>query len=341
MLVLGPVVDEQQDAGGRQALHEAVEQCLGLGVDPVEILEKEEQRLDQTLPEQQPSDRVQSSLSALRRVEGRPRGVLDGDVQQRQQRCQQWLQRPVQHQEFARHAFPDLSRFVALLDPAIPLEQLDDGQVRRGLPVGDRAALEHQPALGAVRPRELPGEPRFPHPGLAHHRDRLPVARRGALERLGQLLQLTVASDEAGQPTGSTGLEPGPGRHGGGQLVDRCRGFQPLHGHRPERFDLNVAFGQLQGVAGDQRGAGFRHLLHPGGEMGRLPDGGVVHVEVTADRAHDDLTGVEAHANLHGCAAAALDLVRVEVHPALHVSVRHSRRGLRGPLARSALRTTP
>jgi hypothetical protein len=40
MLVLRPVVDEEQDAGGRQALHEAVQQRLGLGVDPVEILEE-------------------------------------------------------------------------------------------------------------------------------------------------------------------------------------------------------------------------------------------------------------------------------------------------------------
>ena len=54
VLVLGPVVDEEQDAGGRQALDEAVEQRLGLGVDPVEILEEEEQRLDLALPEQQP-----------------------------------------------------------------------------------------------------------------------------------------------------------------------------------------------------------------------------------------------------------------------------------------------
>ena len=59
--------------------------------------------------------------------------------------------------------------------------------------------------------------------------------------------------------------------------------------------------------------------------MGRLPDGGVVHVEVTADGPHDHLAGVEPHANLHGCAAAALDLVRVEVHPALH-----SQRGIAG-----------
>jgi signal transduction histidine kinase len=43
--------------------------------------------------------------------------------------------------------------------------------------------------------------------------------------------------------------------------VDRSRGREPLHGDRPERSDLDVAFGQLQGVAGDQRGPGLRHLL--------------------------------------------------------------------------------
>ena len=45
--------------------------------------------------------------------------------------------------------------------------------------------------MGAVRPRELPDEPRLPDPGLAHDGDRLAVARGGALERLGELLQLS------------------------------------------------------------------------------------------------------------------------------------------------------
>ena len=52
--------------------------------------------------------------------------------------------------------------------------------------------------------------------------------------------------------------------------------------------------------------------------MGRLPDGSIVHVQVTADGAHDHLAGIEPHANLHGCATPALDLVRVEVDPPLH-----------------------
>ena len=126
MLVLGPVVDEEQDAGSGQAVHEAVEQCLGLGVDPVEILEEEKQRLDLALPEEQPFDRVQGPLPALGRVEGLPRGVVDGDIQQRQERRQERLERPVQRQELARQAFADLSRLVAFLDVAIALQQLDD-----------------------------------------------------------------------------------------------------------------------------------------------------------------------------------------------------------------------
>ncbi len=58
MLVLGPVVDEEQDARRRQALNEAVEQRLGLGVDPVEILEEHEERLDLAFSEEQSFDRL-------------------------------------------------------------------------------------------------------------------------------------------------------------------------------------------------------------------------------------------------------------------------------------------
>ena len=41
VLVLGPVVDEEQDAVRRQALHQTIQKCLGLGIDPVQILEEE------------------------------------------------------------------------------------------------------------------------------------------------------------------------------------------------------------------------------------------------------------------------------------------------------------
>ena len=96
VLVLGAVVDEQEHAGGGQALDQAVEHGLGLGIDPVQVLEDQQQRLHLTLAQQQPLDGVEGALAALRRIEacqpgcprparpgarGRPAGSAEGLVQ--------------------------------------------------------------------------------------------------------------------------------------------------------------------------------------------------------------------------------------------------------------------
>src|SRR5499427_7448693 len=52
VLVLGPVVGEEEDAGRRQAVHETIEQRLGLRVDPMQVLEDQEERLNLAFPEQ-------------------------------------------------------------------------------------------------------------------------------------------------------------------------------------------------------------------------------------------------------------------------------------------------
>ena len=44
VLVLGAIVDQQEDAGRRQALDQAVQQGLGLGIDPVQVLKDQQQR---------------------------------------------------------------------------------------------------------------------------------------------------------------------------------------------------------------------------------------------------------------------------------------------------------
>src|SRR5262245_43149013 len=42
---LRPIVDKQQNSRGAQAVHENVEQRLRLGVDPVQVLEHQDERL--------------------------------------------------------------------------------------------------------------------------------------------------------------------------------------------------------------------------------------------------------------------------------------------------------
>jgi len=147
MLVLGSVVGEEQDTGGGQTVHETVEQRLGLGVDPVEVLDDQQQGLDLALPEQQALDRLEGLPSALRRIEGLPVLVVDGDIEQCQERRQKGFQRAVERQQLARHSLANGPRVITLLDAAIGLEQLDDGQVRRRFAIRDRPTLEHEPSV--------------------------------------------------------------------------------------------------------------------------------------------------------------------------------------------------
>ena len=51
VLVLGAIGDEEQETGGGEAVDQAVEPRLGLGINPVQILEDHEQRLDLALAE--------------------------------------------------------------------------------------------------------------------------------------------------------------------------------------------------------------------------------------------------------------------------------------------------
>ena len=85
MCVLGAVVDEQKHAGGREALDQAVQEGLGLGIEPVEILEHQQQGLRLAFPEQQTLHGVERALTPLGGIEGLPRRIVKRDVQERQE----------------------------------------------------------------------------------------------------------------------------------------------------------------------------------------------------------------------------------------------------------------
>jgi hypothetical protein len=53
VLVLGTVVDQEEYPGRREALDETIKKRLSLRVDPVKILEYQEQRLSLALPKQE------------------------------------------------------------------------------------------------------------------------------------------------------------------------------------------------------------------------------------------------------------------------------------------------
>ena len=83
-MVFGPEIDQQQDAGRRQALDQAVQKGLRFTVDPVQILEDQYQRLYLAFPQQQPLAGILGSAATLGRVQSLPLLILDAYVEQRE-----------------------------------------------------------------------------------------------------------------------------------------------------------------------------------------------------------------------------------------------------------------
>jgi hypothetical protein len=116
VLVLRPVVHQQEQPRGSEGVDEGVEQRLGLAVDPVEVLEDHEQRLLARFPQQEPLDGVERVLPALRRLEAAPGRVVDGHVDQRQERRQHSLQRSIEREQPPGHLLADRAQVVPVAD---------------------------------------------------------------------------------------------------------------------------------------------------------------------------------------------------------------------------------
>ena len=147
MRVFRPVVDEEQDPRGRQALHDDVEERLRLRVDPVKVLEDQQHGLDAALPEQHALDRVERTLAPLARLEPLPLRVLHRHVEQPEKRGQRRLEGPIERQDLAGELLLHLAPRVPVMDPEVALEEIDHRQVGRGLAVRHGARLQHEPAV--------------------------------------------------------------------------------------------------------------------------------------------------------------------------------------------------
>jgi len=69
VLVLWAIVDQEQELGRRQPLDQTVQQGLGLGINPMQILKDEQQRLHLAFAQQEPLEGRERALAALERIE--------------------------------------------------------------------------------------------------------------------------------------------------------------------------------------------------------------------------------------------------------------------------------
>ena len=234
---------------------------------------------------------VQRALAALRRVEGAKRTVVRQHLQERQQRREGVLEGLVERQHLAGHLGPHRAGVVPLVEVAVALEQVDDGEVGRRLAVGHRGALQHQPALGVGGMDELIGQTRLAHAGLAHQRHHLAVPGCRLRQRLVQGLELVLPPDKARQPPGGCGLQAPPERTGPHQLKDLHGLDQPLHRHRPQRIHPHQPFHQPEGAGGQPDAPRRGHLFHTRRQDRGLPHGRIVHMQVVANGPHHHFPG--------------------------------------------------
>jgi hypothetical protein len=119
-----------------------------------------------------------------------------------------------------------------------------------------------------------------------------------APERLAKLSHLAVPANELGQPSSGRRLQPRPDRSRSGHLVDLDWRAQSLDRHRAERLHPDVTLGQPEHLGRQEDRPWCGHLFHPARQVGRLPDGRVIHVQVVADRADHHLSRVQPHSDL-------------------------------------------
>ena len=75
--------EQHQHRGRRDALDEGAQHLLRLGIDPVEILDRQGQRTPLAQPQQQRGHRLDDAAAALMRRHGRRLGIAGIDRQHR------------------------------------------------------------------------------------------------------------------------------------------------------------------------------------------------------------------------------------------------------------------
>src|SRR5713101_3252509 len=128
---------------------------------------------------------------------------------------------------------------------------------------------------------------------VAHHSDDLSAAGLGEVERFLELLHLTLPTYKPRQPPPSGDLEPCPQGANPKHLVEVDRFADAFDGCRAERLELEIPLRQFVSVLADYDRARSGETLHARGESRRMPNWGVLRVQVVfADRAQHNLTSV-------------------------------------------------
>ena len=160
MRVFGPIVHqhEQFRVGGR--VREQVEQRLALVVEPMQVLDHQNERAPLKLLEEQAHDGIERAGLAELRVHARQPLLVVGDFEQCVEIGEAALQVRIETRDEARDLLAARDCAVFRRDVEIGVQQLDDRHIGRALAVRHREGFEHGP-VGLSLGLELEEEARL------------------------------------------------------------------------------------------------------------------------------------------------------------------------------------
>ncbi len=264
-------------------------------VHPVEVLDHQHRRRPPGRGRRQPADGLDRALLDL--VGGSVVQALAGDAEQLPEERHPGSERRLDGADLGNDLLERRCGRFARKD----LEELPEHSRHRR--VGERlaqrgaASLEEEVLFPLEPLAELVDEARLAAAGIADDRDHLRQPLRHAAEARDELGHLGVASDEPCQPA---------------RLGDRHRSADSARANHLEggdrlalAFDLErsavpsleeAPYQSLRRLAHEHRSR-LRQRLQAGGEIGGVADRGIVGLEIAADRADDDRSGVSTDPN--------------------------------------------
>src|SRR5712691_6785652 len=158
MVIFRAVTDQEQDTRGGETLDQRIKKYLRRFVDPVRILDHDEQGLLLAGIQQHALRRIEEPLAALERFDAVPLSIVDRDVQQDQKRWDQSQQGGVQVMQRGGERRADGLRIIMLFQRKIGSEEIADGERGDRTAVGDAPSLETPhvwPLSGRAHPELL------------------------------------------------------------------------------------------------------------------------------------------------------------------------------------------
>src|SRR5437016_1098902 len=280
-----------------QAVDEGPTELLRVAVDPLQVLDQDDERPLLGAPQHEGLDRFDRPTLALRLVETLALQLSRGQREQVFEVGPRPLERRIQPAHAGLELLDLVALGLALLQPEGRLEELDDDvEWQRGA-VGQAVALDIREGRLEPLALELVEQSRLADAGLAHDRDDLAAAAPGPLAALAQKRELPGAPDQRHEPPLDRDLEarapsPLPGdRPGADRMVD------PLDAPHATILGEEVAAHEPMRGLTNQDSARRRVRLQPRRQIDRLALCRVVHAEVVADLPHNDGARVQPDAH--------------------------------------------